>query len=459
MLAFGSAATLADPRPPQELNAPPENMDTEREPDVGYTEAPSPVISEEPISKPSIEGFGALDPSNGGLPPTVWNNSTRESAEFLLTQIHSGIANETVRNLLAALLMTQADPPPGASKTSWLDLRIDTLINIGQDEKAIQMIGAVPGSVANPQLQQLQTVLELARGDYDKACQETQPDARSLDDRSALFWQKLHVACQAHNGKREEAQVGLDVLHETNSDDSFLQEAVRHINDRNVPIKSLPKNISLFDFALIRMAGDTEKLKDRIDTLPAIAVKYLAQDTAADVKLREKATARALQIGIIPNSESGKLPEQPFARDLAGDVTTLVSALSGSQISDSDNQVIARLNLDDVGIQDGRRLQKLLTLMQALGYQVPENTWQKLFAHRNRFDGEVPPALWLEKLGQAAQPERKAEIILLAALICDDVDADKMSDLALIPVVKSLKSAGFEKEARAIAYQAVKAYH
>jgi len=180
-----------------------------------------------------------------------------------------------------------------------------------------------------------------------------------------------------------------------------------------------------------------------------------------EVKLREKATARAQQIGIMPVPESNRPPEQPFAKTLASDVSTLVTALgSGNkQANDADNAVIARLSLDDAGISDSRRVEKLLTLMQLFGYKVPDATWQKLFAHKNRFDGEVPPAILIDKINQAALAGRKGEVILLAALITDGNEVDKASEIALIPVITALKMVGFEKEARVVAYDAVKAYH
>jgi hypothetical protein len=97
--------------------------------------------------------------------------------------------------------------------------------------------------------------------------------------------------------------------------------------------------------------------------------------------------------------------------------------------------------------------------MQVFGYTVPDAIWEKLFVHKNRFDGESPPAIWVDRITQAAQANRKGEVILLAALITGVSDVDKVNDLALLPVVKALKQVGFEKEARQIAYSAVKMYH
>ena len=141
------------------------------------------------------------------------------------------------------------------------------------------------------------------------------------------------------------------------------------------------------------------------------------------------------------------------------DVTTIVTALgSGKPANDADAAVIARLALDDSVILDSRRIQRLLTLMEPFGYRVPPDVWGRLFVHRERFDGDMPPAVLVARLGEAAEAHRRGEVIVLAALIAAGNDADRLPDLALLPVIKALIVAGFETEARAIAHDAVKAY-
>lgn len=436
-----------------------DDQDTADQGFVGYTEKPETPVQETPLPKPPVDSFGTLEASNGGLPATIWAGSSRDTLDFPMSQINTGITNDTLRNLLVKLLMTQAQPPQGRADINWLALRVSVLLNIGQDDKVLEIIAALPPSIASQHMLQLQTELELARGDIDKGCAERRPDTTQLDEKSALFWQKLNILCRAHGGKPEEASLGLDVLNETNSSTPLFAEEIHRINDRNYTMSALPKKLSLLDFAVMRVAGDTDRLKDHLDALPTIAVKYLAEDNSADMKLREKATTKALQLGLLPSSDAGKLPEQPFAKALESDITTLVTALgSGNPVNDADNAVITRLALGEAGIQDSRRIERLLSLMQIFGYKVPESTWEKLFDYKGRFDGDVPPAIWLDELYQASAASRKGEVIVLSALMLGSNDTDKISDLILIPVVKALKTVGFEKEAREIAYAAIKNY-
>jgi hypothetical protein len=421
---------------------------------------PGGSISESSVSAPPIDGFGTLEQGKGALPEDIWKVSAHDATDPLLREIRAGVADETLRGLLTGLLMTQANPPQGAGRQSWFLLRVNALIAIGADDKAGQMVASLPASMTDASLLELETSLKLARGEYDHACQKAQPGALPPDDNDDGFWRKLSILCQAYAGKQDEAMVGIDLMREERHvDDLFFQEAIRRIGDKTSPVRANPKQWSPLNVALLRIAGDMEKLKNNMDAFPPVAVKYIAQDASLDVKLRERATARAQQLGVLPGSEGSKTPEQPFARPLASDVTTLVAALrSGKAPNDADNAVIARLALDDAGIGDSRRIQRLLTLMEPFGYHVPPEVWEKLFIHRERFDGEMPPATLIARINDAALSGKRGEVIVLAGLITGDTEVDKVSDLGLLPVIKALIAVGFEKEARSVAYEAVKGY-
>jgi len=426
----------------------------------GVAVEPQDAISETPVNAPPIEGFGTLDQGKDALSEAIWKGSVRETTDPLLKEIHTGVANETLKSLMTRLLMAQANPPQGTGSQSWFALRVNALIAMGQDDKASQMIASLPASMTDASLLQLQTELQLIRGEYDHACQRAQPGSLPPDEGPEGFWHKLSILCQAHAGKQDEAMVGIDLMREErHTDDLFFQETIRRIGDKSTPIKTNATQWSPLNVALLRLAGDTEKLKGSMDTFPPVALKYMAQDATLDVKLREKALNRAQQLGVVPESEGNITPEQPFSRKLTSDIVTLVAALgSGKPANEADGAVIARLALDDVGTADSRRIQRLLTLMEPFGYHVPPEVWAKLLTHRERVDGEVPPAMLVTRLSEAANGGRRGEVIVLAGLVAGGSSVDKIPDLALLPVIKALLAAGFEKEARMVAHDAVKAY-
>lgn len=431
------------------------------DPQVGYEESPPPAISVVNVEKPALDNLGVLDQGKDGLADNIWQKSSRETIDNLLANLNSGIADDTLRNNLINLLMTRANPPSGTSSQDWFLLRVNALIKIGAGDKAEQMLASVPKSLQSQAILQLQSEVALARGDYDSACKQVRFSA-NIDSTDAIFWQKLGILCQAKAGKTDEAMLGLDVLRETGTgkdEDAFFQDEIHKMSDKTFVAKSMPRKISLFDFALIRAANDLERFKDKLDNFPALAIKSLAGDATLDANLRERANIRAVALGLLPAKEVNKAPEPPFAKNVASDVTSLVTAFAtGNPPNDADNIVIARLAIDDATIQDARRIQRLLTLMQLFGYKVSDDVWQKIFARKNRYEGDAPAAFLVDKLLDAAANDRKAEVIILAAIIADGNESDKIGDLALLPILKSLKQAGFEKEARTIAVNAVKRY-
>ena len=464
ILLLTSSVAFSEPEKPHELVSPNKTADNlvepQAEPEVGYEEKPSPAISVGNVEKPSLDSFGLIDSKNGGFPETIWNGSSKNTSEELLQSLTSGVANETIHSLLTKLLLSKANAPAGESKNDWFSIRVATLITIGEDDKAAQMLAITPQSLKTQTLAQLEVQLKLLRGEYDNVCSQPKFDIATLNNNDALFWQKINIICQIKAGKQDEAMVGLDVLHEAHqADDSFFQDEIRKISDKNFPAKHTPNKLSLLDVSLLRIAGDVERFKDKLDAFPPVAFKYLATDAGLDIKLKERFENKAIAVGVLPAKEGTKTPEQPFAKNIASDITTLVNAFgSGNPINESDNGIIARIAVDEISITDSRRIQRLLSLMQEFGYKVPASTWGKLFTKKTRFDGEVPPAIWVEKLNDAVIAGRKADVIILTALIADGGDVDKIGDLALLPIVKSLKSAGFEKEAHQIAYSAVKSY-
>jgi len=397
----------------------------------------------------------AIAPLPATTPPSVQENTPlayTPSLDFLLSLLNSAIPNTTLKSLVVELLAS----PAGTSQATWLERRADSLVALGQEAKLRQWLATIPATQATPHLKNLPVEIELARGNVDSICQQSQKENHASTD---MFWQQINILCLAKNGKSDDAILALEIMNESGGVTPFFQEAIIHINQKAIPIKNIPSPLSLFDFAVLRMAGETDRLKEKFDTLPAFAIKFLSEDASIDVKLRERATLKAQQLGLIETKTEPKPGEQPFARNVAGEVVSLVKILeAGNAPNPADNAVIARLDVKNASVNDNRRIEKLLALMELFGYTVPKETWITLTHTKNRFDGDSPPAFLLTLLEQALTEHHKAEVIVCAALLFNGNESDKVSDLVLIPVVRAIKAIGLEKEARAVAFSAVHNY-
>lgn len=456
-IAFASAtATAATAEAPRETLAFPTAT-----PPASSAATPPPSIDTAPISAPSPDELGLIQEQNGGLTYTVWQSSTMTTAAPLLAWVKSGVAYEPVRTLVISLLISQAKAPEGSSNGEWLLLRAEALVALGAEDKAAQLLSAVPPALATPRIKQLQAELLLLKEDTVAVCAMGAAEINKAVEVVDPLWQKLNILCKAQAGRRDEASLALELYRELHAtDDTFLQEVLHAFADKQYQVKSIPSPLELFDFAALQLAGQTDRLKDRVETLPPVTLKYLLNQPKLDPKLREKVESRAIITGMLPPNPSAKSPPLAFANSLASDITTLVNALgSGNAPSQAESTVIARLALDNsTATQDTRRTLRLLSFMEIFGYEVPANIWEELFKRKGRFDGEIPPALLFDKLAAAQQAGRRAEVVMLSALILESADVEKLHEAVLLPVIKALNTAGFTKEARSLAYDAVQSY-
>lgn len=431
----------------------------EAPPPLSTAAKPAVTIDVSTLEEPSIDELGTLQESDSGLPTNIWKGSNYTSASALLTWVKAGIANEALRAQVINLLLSRATAPEG-SKGNWLAKRAEALVALGEEDKALQLLGAVPPKLAPPPVKKLQAQLILLKDDITSACQMAEEQSLKAESETA-FWQKFNIICKAQAGKYDEANLALDLLRESRAkDDLFLQDIVHAFSDKKFQIKNLPANISLLDFAAIKLAGELDRIKDKLDSLPPVTLKYILAIPKLEQKFFEKAQSKAVASGMIAPGKAVTPPPMPFATPLASDVTSLVNALgAGNPPSEADNTVIARLAVDAAAAtQDTRRVTRLLSIMEVFGYQVPASVWDKLFDRKGRYDGVIPPAALMDRLNAAATAGRKGEVLMLAALILESEDVEKVHEIVLVPVIKALYGTGFTKEAKSIAYDAVQNY-
>ncbi|MCW5731976.1 MAG: hypothetical protein KIT20_14540, partial [Alphaproteobacteria bacterium] len=97
----------------------------------------------------------------------------------------------------------------------------------------------------------------------------------------------------------------------------------------------------------------------------------------------------------------------------------------------------------------------LLTLLDALGYEVPTDLWQRLYARAPAPAGEAPASpLLLRGLASAADAGRLGETVLFALLVLGEEGPAKLDGTGLAAVIGGLRKVGLERDARALALEA-----
>lgn len=107
--------------------------------------------------------------------------------------------------------------------------------------------------------------------------------------------------------------------------------------------------------------------------------------------------------------------------------------------------------------EDARRQQELtlFTLLEALGYAVPEIAWEGL-SGGPAASAEAPPSdpIWNGMI-EAAAGGRVGETVLSAAIVCGEGGPAATPPLLMASVVRALKDVGLEADARRLAVEAL----
>ncbi len=97
----------------------------------------------------------------------------------------------------------------------------------------------------------------------------------------------------------------------------------------------------------------------------------------------------------------------------------------------------------------------LLTLVAALGRQVPPAAWAALYADAGQTNETTPSPVLLRGLRQAAETKRTGETVLLALITLGAGGPETASPATLAQVIFALQAVGLEMDARAVALEAM----
>lgn len=108
-----------------------------------------------------------------------------------------------------------------------------------------------------------------------------------------------------------------------------------------------------------------------------------------------------------------------------------------------------RANKDAYG-----RATLLFTLMDAIGYEVPDVLWQELMGASLTVTGYLPSVQLWKSLERASQGGRVGETVLLSLLALGDVGPSGTNPVVLHSLITSLRSVGLGSDARRLALEA-----
>ena len=165
------------------------------------------------------DSAGTLDPQQGGFAYSMWQGTPRGVIEALIPRLPVDVRSGTARALIRRLLTTAAGVPAPADKANSgavIGARARQLAAMGAGMAVLDLLDATPARETVPALARIEARVRLGENDLRGACKVV---AANFERDSDPFWQKTMVLCQALEGEREKASLGLALLREMGNDD------------------------------------------------------------------------------------------------------------------------------------------------------------------------------------------------------------------------------------------------
>lgn len=232
-VALQPPAALA---PPQALKPhapaapvqPPAGLGAAR-PAPGAPSGGEPGVQVDTLDKVDPETAGVIGPDEGGLGFDLWQGADRAYVAALMTDLPVRAPSPVMRALMRRLLLTAAQPPAlakpaegdgaDAAKTkpvSLITLRVQQLAAMGDVAGVGDLLAAIPGSITDPALLQVEANARFLANDNARACGIT---AHQIQAGGGAYWQKAMIFCQILAGEPEKAEIGISMLNELGARD------------------------------------------------------------------------------------------------------------------------------------------------------------------------------------------------------------------------------------------------
>ncbi|PIW25719.1 MAG: hypothetical protein COW30_18795, partial [Rhodospirillales bacterium CG15_BIG_FIL_POST_REV_8_21_14_020_66_15] len=186
-----------------------------------------PGVEVDTLEKIDPETAGTLGPDEGGLGFNLWQGTDRTFVRALMAELPVRAPSPVMRDLMRRLLLTAAQPPEAdkpadgdgggdadkakATPASLISLRVQQLAAMGDVAGVGDLLAAIPGSVTDPALLQVEANARFLANDNARACGITAQQIQAGDD---AYWQKAMIFCQILAGEPEKAEMGISMLNE-----------------------------------------------------------------------------------------------------------------------------------------------------------------------------------------------------------------------------------------------------
>ena len=231
------------------------------------------IEQDETLTSKETKIVGLYDPAKNGLKIDMWNNSNGDQILDIFNRINKINLSKDAKEILEILLLTNSYyPEKNITKKQFLEMKYDWLIknsNINLVEKFL--LNNQTNDVSS-KLTRYLVDYYLSRSNIEKSCEILSKIQSNIEDE---YLSKFKIYCLINSGKKEEAQLLLDLKKELGFKDKFFEKKINYLMGYNNNPEVLISENTILEFHLSHRTNPNFKFEPKNSTSKDIW-KYLS---------------------------------------------------------------------------------------------------------------------------------------------------------------------------------------
>ncbi|WP_440922750.1 hypothetical protein [Candidatus Pelagibacter sp.] len=228
---------------------------------------------DETLNSKEIKIIGLYDPADFGLKIDMWSNSNGDQLKYLFSNLAKIKLSQDASELMNIVLLTNAYyPNKNISEKEFLKIKSDWLIKYND----LELIGEylIKNNILNlhPKLGKYFVDNYLSESELDKACKIFLNNSDPIENN---YLSKFNIYCLINNGKKDEAQLILDLKKELGFNEKYFENKLNYLFGYTNKVDTSVSEKNILEFHLAHKTNPDFFFEPKENTDPLIW-KYLA---------------------------------------------------------------------------------------------------------------------------------------------------------------------------------------
>ncbi len=200
------------------------------------------------LNSQEIEIIGLYDPEDYDLKIDLWSNSNGDQLKYLFSNLTKIKLSEDASELMNIVLLTNSYIPEiNITKNEFLKIKSNWLIK-NDDKKLIEEY-LIKNQILNlhPELSRYLIDQYLSEANIEKACKIFLKNSKVINDE---YLSKFNLYCLINAGRKEEAQLILDLKKELGFNDKYFENKINYLLGYSLEPDLIISEESILDFHL-----------------------------------------------------------------------------------------------------------------------------------------------------------------------------------------------------------------